>query len=114
MAHVRQPRPDSGVGFEVKDLIFFRVAPRRSVSSEYGTCKAVEARLWHWLSDKSPYFFQGCPSSLGGPTGNERMFRSIPIKSLDTLKIKCVCYDFMGQRAFFADIRTGNGARQEA
>jgi hypothetical protein len=34
------------------------------LSSEYSTCKTVEASLWHWLSGKSVKPLQYTPSSL--------------------------------------------------
>ena len=67
MAHIRQSRPISGVGFQ-RHTVHSRVAlpaskicVEDSLSSEYGTCKRVKARLWQ---AKVLQTFEGVPSSL--------------------------------------------------
>jgi len=44
MAHIRQPRPESGLGFQVKDLEIFSVVPSAlgSGEEEGTTCKPLE------------------------------------------------------------------------
>jgi len=59
MAHIRQPRPDSGLGFQVKVLQSpashqHGLIIQGPLSNEYGTYTTVKARLWPWLSGKSP------------------------------------------------------------
>ena len=61
MAHKRPSRPDSGLGFQVKVLETFQIAPSslesgpeaiRPLSGENGTYKTAEARFWPYFQVK--------------------------------------------------------------
>ena len=63
MAHIRQPNPDSGLGFQVKvlDVVASWLgsgppeAPHTPQRRDlYGTFETVKARLWPWLSGRIP------------------------------------------------------------